>query len=91
MDKVIRRFPEGNAEKPALKSFLWLEAYATTFRYPSPSGRIPPAPNKQKLQEAIDGISKLIVRVASHFEVDLADDTKPAMVVAPMRKPQSLD
>lgn len=91
LDKAIRRFPEDNTEKPALKSFSWLEAYATTFRYPSTSGRIPPAPNKQKLQEAIDGISKLILRVASHFEVDLTDDTKPAKAIAPMRKPRSAE
>ncbi|PBC04063.1 hypothetical protein CK220_13270 [Mesorhizobium sp. WSM3860] len=89
LDKVIRRFPEDSAEKLALKSFAWLEAYATTFRYPSPSGRIPPAPDKLKLDEAIDGISNLILRVAGHFEVDLTDDAKPARVVVPMRKPQA--
>ena len=89
LDKVIRRFPEDNAEKPALKSFAWLEAYATTFRYPSPSGRIPPAPDKQKLEEAIDGISKLILQLAGHFEVDLTDEAKPARVVAPVRNRQT--
>jgi HEPN domain-containing protein len=86
LDKVIRRFPEDNTEKSALKSFAWLEAYATTFRYPSPSGRIPPAPDKLRLEEAVDGISKLILRVAGHFDVDLMDEAKPAKTIAPMRK-----
>jgi HEPN domain-containing protein len=87
LDKVIRRFPDDNIEKSALKSFAWLEAYATTFRYPSPSGRIPPAPDKLKLEAAIDGISKLIFRIAAHFEVDLVDEAAQAKTVMPMRKP----
>ncbi|MDX8492668.1 hypothetical protein RFN29_13900 [Mesorhizobium sp. VK22B] len=71
-----------------MKSLTWLEAYATTFRYPSPSGQIPRTPDKLKLGEAIDDISKLILRVAAHFEVDLTDESKPAKAVVPMRRPQ---
>lgn len=88
LDKIVRRFPDGHAEITALKSVVWLEAYATTFRYTLPSGQIPRAPDKAKLQKAIDDISNLILRVARHFGVDLGDETKPAQMVAPMRKPQ---
>lgn len=87
LDKVIRRFPDDQAGKAALKSLVWLEAYATTFRYTLPSGQIPRAPDKAKLEEAIDDISNLISRAAKHFKVDLADETKPAQFVNPMRKP----
>jgi HEPN domain-containing protein len=49
LDKVVRRFPDNHAEKAALKSVVWLEAYATTFRYTLPSGQIPRAPTWQSL------------------------------------------
>lgn len=86
LDKIVRRFPDNHAEKAALKSLVWLEAYATTFRYTLPSGQIPRAPDKAKLQKAIDDISDLILRVAGHFKVDLGDESKPAQAVTPMRR-----
>jgi HEPN domain-containing protein len=86
LDKIVRRFPDNHAEKAALKSLVWLEAYATTFRYTLPSGQIPRAPDKAKLQKAIDDISDLILRTAGHFKVDLGDESKPAQVVTPMRR-----
>lgn len=86
LDKIVRRFPDDNAEKTALKSLVWLEAYATTFRYTLPAGQIPRAPEKAKLQKAIEDISNLILRVAGHFKVDLGDESKPAQTVTPMRR-----
>jgi HEPN domain-containing protein len=86
LDKIVRRFPDDHAEKAALKSLVWLEAYATTFRYTLPSGQIPHAPDKAKLQKAIDDISDLILRVAGHFKVDLGDESNPAQAVTPMRR-----
>lgn len=46
LDKIVRRFPDEHSEKAALKSLVWLEAYATTFRYASPSGKIPKSPDQ---------------------------------------------
>ncbi|MEI9427505.1 HEPN domain-containing protein [Mesorhizobium sp. Cs1299R1N3] len=86
-DKIVRRFPDDHAEKMVLQSLVWLEAYATTFRYTLPSGQIPRAPDKVKLQKAIDDISNVILRVAGHFKVNLGDESKPAQTVAPMRGP----
>jgi HEPN domain-containing protein len=86
LDKIVRRFPDDNAEKTALKSLVWLEAYATTFRYTLPSGQIPRAPEKAKLLKAIEDISNLILRVAGHFKVDLGDESKPAQTAMPMRR-----
>lgn len=91
LDKIVRRFPDDHAEKTALKSVVWLEAYATTFRYTMPSGQIPRAPDEAKLRDAIDDISNLISRVAEHFGIDLGDETKPAQLVAPMRRPLRKD
>ncbi|TPL95241.1 HEPN domain-containing protein [Mesorhizobium sp. B2-3-12] len=87
LDKIVRRLPDDHAEKTALQSLVWLEAYATTFRYTLPSGQIPRAPDKVKLQKAIDDITNLILRLAAHFKIDLGDESKPAQTVAPMRRP----
>lgn len=87
LDKIVRRFPDDHVEKTALKSLVWLEAYATTFRYTLPSGQIPRAPDKAKLRKAMDDIASLILRVAGHFKVDLGDESKPAQTVMPMRRP----
>ncbi|MBL8581882.1 MAG: HEPN domain-containing protein, partial [Rhizobiaceae bacterium] len=52
LDKVIRAFPDAMGQKHALRRLSWLEAYATSFRYPSPAGRIPRSPDPQRLASA---------------------------------------
>lgn len=85
LDKVTRRFPDAHPEKRALASLVWLEAYATTFRYTMPSGQIPRAPDLQKLSTTIDAVAALISRAANHFEVDLTAEAKPAGNPTPQR------
>lgn len=89
LDKVVRRFPDEHPEKTVLNGLVWLEAYATTFRYTTPSGQIPKTPDASRLDQAIDGIANLIKRTADHFQTELKGD-RPAGVVTPMRggKPQ---
>jgi hypothetical protein len=84
LDKTVRRFPDAHAEKAALSKLVWLEAYATTFRYTLPSGRIPKAPDEAKVAQAISGVHELVLRAAGHFGVELDKDS-PAARVAPMR------
>lgn len=86
LDKTVRRFPADNAVKSALTSLVWLEAYATAFRYTTPSGRIPPAPPAARLSEAIEGAALLLNRIVAHFDVDLAEENAPARRVSPMRR-----
>ena len=87
LDKIVRQFPDDNPEKPALLVVCWLEAYATTFRYVQPSGRIPAEPDAAKLLGALSGLSELIERMSRHFEVD-ADtrSVEPAGTSAPPRR-----
>ena len=44
LDTTIRRLPDTNADKPALREVAFLEFYGTTYRYPTPSGRTPAMP-----------------------------------------------
>lgn len=86
LDKVTRRFPDDHPEKATLKSLVWLEAYATTFRYTLPSGQIPKTPDQARLDGAMDELAKLIERVANHFGVALDNTEAPAQTIAPMRE-----
>lgn len=86
LDKFVRRLPDTHPEKSSLHALSWLEAYATTFRYTSPSGAIPKAPDPARLQAAIADIAALIDRVSTHFGIDLQDEGAPAALSAPMRR-----
>jgi len=85
LDKLTRLIPDANAEKPAVASLTWLEAYATTFRYTLPSGRIAPSPDGVKLGQALVDLRELTVRLAKHFQVDLGSDFRPAARTDPPR------
>jgi HEPN domain-containing protein len=85
LDKVARRFPDEHSEKAVLNGLTWLEAYATTFRYTTPSGQIPKTPDAARLDKAIEAIETLIGRVADHFDVNLEVESVPAGLLKPMR------
>ena len=85
LDKLLRRFPDDHSEKKALNSLTWLEAYATTFRYTTPSGQIPKTPDAVRLRSAIDAIDALVGRAAEHFGVSIEVASEPARRVDPMR------
>jgi hypothetical protein len=85
LDKVVRRFPADNPAKSALASLVWLEAYATTFRYTLPSGQVPKSPEAGKLANSIKEIVALIDRPSAHFGIDMDDENSAAVNVQPMR------
>lgn len=90
LDKLVRRFPDEHSEKAALNGLTWLEAYATTFRYTTPSGQIPKTPDAGRLSSAIDAVEALLDRVAHHFEVDLQVEAEPARLLSPMRSSKGM-
>jgi HEPN domain-containing protein len=46
LDRMLGQLPESNA-KSVLETVAWLEAFATTYRYPKASGAIRPPPDKE--------------------------------------------
>ncbi len=85
LDKTTRRFPAENSALAELRSIVWLEAYATAFRYPTGTGRIPASPDHARLSAAIAAMDGLLLRAAGHFGVVLDDLDEPAGTSAPMR------
>jgi hypothetical protein len=79
------RFPAGNPARSALASLVWLEAYATTFRYTLPSGQVPKSPESGKLANAFKDIVALINRLSAHFGIEMDDENSAALNVQPMR------
>lgn len=85
LDKTTRRLPADHPMLPRLAKLIWLEAYATSFRYVTPSGQVPPAPAVDKLLAAISEIDQLVGLLSAHFGVDHHDQRSSARSSAPMR------
>ena len=85
LDKIIRNLPDENPTKSDLAKLAWLEAYATTFRYTSPAGRIPRSPDAAKPKDALAGIKSLIDRLSGHFGVDIGNESEAAETSFPQR------
>lgn len=77
LDYMVSALPDSNPFKPALKELSWLEAYATTYRYPTPSGRLPKPPAEATLAEALLQTETLLRRVAGYFGVDASSQEGP--------------
>jgi HEPN domain-containing protein len=69
LDAMIRDLPTENVFRSTLSDLSWLEAYATTFRYPRTKGGINDAPPNDKLMDALTKTAALLKQVADHFGV----------------------
>jgi HEPN domain-containing protein len=78
LDRMVGAFPNENSFRQPLKAVTWLEAYATTFRYPTPTGRIREPPPPERLNDVLKLLEGLLRDVSVHFAVDLAKDDSPA-------------
>ena len=88
IDTTIRRFPDDNLDKVELLRISDLESFATTYGYPSATGRIAPAPAPEGLRDKLDLIEKLLDTLLAHFGVTRASD-KPAARIFPRRASSS--
>ena len=82
---MVAKVPDANPVKPLLRALEHPDAYATAFRYPSPSGRIKVPPTGPELDHDIDRIEAALLEVATRFAVDLAHADGPAGTPGPIR------
>jgi len=88
---MVQMLPDANPTKPALSALIELEAYATTYRYPT-SSRIPAKPPTDELQALLTKVRALLDDLVQRFGVDLQDQRRPARTASPpryIRGPQS--
>jgi HEPN domain-containing protein len=86
LDVQFDLIADENPFKARLSAHSYLEAYATTFRYPTPSGKMNRLDAKaaQRVKSSVSDLRTLIVEIAAHFEVDLdMDSDAPAKNLAP--------
>jgi HEPN domain-containing protein len=75
---MVAKIPDANPVKSLLRAIEHLDAYATAYRYPSPRGRIKPAPMPAELDEDIVKIDAALVEIAARFAIDLSRIDGPA-------------
>lgn len=85
LDQMITALPESNSFKVSLQKVAWLEAYATSYRYPKPSGRLPKVPSELAVDEALDRAETMLAMLIEHFGVDVASADQPAVRSDPPR------
>ena len=86
LDTMRRALPGENPFRERLAKLTWLEAHATTYRYPRTAGGISEPPPKPKLASALDQCSEILDDLAQHFAIDLHIDARePAAHAKPPR------
>ena len=87
LDFMISALPDSNPFKAMLGQVSWLEAYATTYRYPKPSGRLAKPPSDQELADALRIIEDTLRGLVEHFGVNVnVSDGLPATNSKPPRR-----
>lgn len=66
---MIDTLPDACAVKEPLAQVAALEAYATTYRYPTPGGRIPQAPDPARVEDWMARLRAIGQDLCSHFRV----------------------
>jgi|HubBroStandDraft_6_1064221.scaffolds.fasta_scaffold749064_2 HEPN domain-containing protein len=85
LDEMVALVPDENPIKPALRELEELAAYATAYRYPASSGRIPNTPPGGEVEALLEKVEAALGEAASRFGVDLAKKGIPAATPAPIR------
>ena len=85
LDEMVSLLPEENPTKVRLRQLQHLSAYATSYRYTTPTGRIPPDPPASEVEATASNIESTLLEVAERFGVDLDATDRPAATSAPIR------
>jgi HEPN domain-containing protein len=78
LDEMVGLVPEQNPVKPQLRDLQHLSVYATSYRYTTPTGRIPDDPPPEMVEATAKRIEGTLLEVARRFGVDLDAADKPA-------------
>lgn len=84
LDTIVRKLPAENPDRTALASISFLEAYATSYRYGTPTGRVPSTPPFDRIETALDQVEALVTALRTHFGIP-AGTGGTASNVAPRR------
>lgn len=72
LDEMVDRIADTNPLKPALRSIEHLGAYATSYRYPTSTGRVRTPPSTDELAANIATVERVLRTAANHLGVTLS-------------------
>ena len=85
LNEMVDLVPDVNPLKSILREIEELAAYATAYRYPTSSGRIPEPPPGSELMALAGKVEAALRDAASSFGVDLSKKGVPASKPGPIR------
>lgn len=85
LDELVDMVPDENPLKPGLRAIQDLTDYATSYRYPSPKGRIKTPPNRAAFEHDADAVEAVLQAAVQRFGVDLSKSDAPAKTSGPLR------
>lgn len=85
LSAMIDHLPAACGIRDDLNEVAILEAYATTYRYPTPSGRVPEAPEAADVEAWFEHLKRIAGRLCTHFKVDARAEQPAAQVLDPIR------
>jgi HEPN domain-containing protein len=85
LEEMVALVPEENPIKPRLRALQHLGTYATSYRYTTPTGRIPADPSAAQVDATVASIESALSEAARRFGVDLDAVDQPASTRAPIR------
>jgi len=85
LEDMVALIPDENPLKPALRGLQHLATYATSYRYTTPTGRIPDEPSTHVIEENAAKVEAALTEAARRFGVDLDAVDRPASNVSPIR------
>jgi len=85
LDEMVGLVPEENPIKPRLRALQHLSTYATSYRYTTPTGRIPDDPSTAEVEATAKNIEAALLEAAQRFGVDLKAVDLPAANKSPIR------
>ncbi|HVR85039.1 MAG TPA: HEPN domain-containing protein [Planctomycetota bacterium] len=85
LNEMVDLVPDVNPLKPALREIEHLGAFATSYRYPTPVGRIVSPPARRVFDENAAKVDTVLKAAISGFKVDLSQPNTPAGNATPIR------
>ena len=85
LKEMVDLVPDENPLKPYLRAIEHLGAFATSYRYPTASGRIPSPPQPADFNEIVRKVEEALTAALGRFRVDPSKPNMPAGNPGPIR------
>lgn len=85
LDRMLDDLSGSCAVRVKFEEVISLVAYATTYRYPTPTGNLPAPPSEEEANAYYSSLVDILDTCAKHFHVDVKLEAPEAGSVSPIR------